>query len=748
MNTLADRGVDFYVAHESLKATILTSLLTVWVLIGVFVYLNRYTKRRYFSVWTVAWMFYVVWLTLNLADLASEQSKLRMMAEQWCVATTAVFLMWGSFRFLGLRARETSLGLFMAFLFLWSYIGVYQLGPPFATVVSLFALIGLAGIVTAGAFARYRCRRGYIGASMLSLGFFLWGAYFIGYPFAARLPDLLATGFFISSVLQLFIAVAMIILVLEEVRESNRNVLRHLRSEKIKSGQLRSAVTSSEQQYRSLFNQAGEAVIITGAGDLRILDMNQTAVHLLGLTEEEAREQFLPSFCESPEREAQPQSDSVEWVNRLCAQRTLRVLKKNGGATLSQVESSRIDFQGRAAFQFLFREITDRGRLEEQLRQAEKLSSLGQMVSSVAHELNSPLSVIKGYLELIVAHHEITPETRADLEIVAQECDRAAKLARQFLSFARRRAPRREVVDVHVLIQRVADLRRCDIIAAGIELFLDFAAGLPSTEADPDQVQQLIINLLDNAIQAMASSPVPRTLRITTRLKTRATLLITVEDSGPGVPPELQSRIFEPFFTTKPEGVGTGLGLSIAHGIMAEHHGRISCGRSTLGGAALHLEFPVVKGEAAASAVAAVCDRRSSVETAPAAPASARVLVLDDEQLIAELLSEMLSVLGHQPVVCLSPLAALEMLQTRRFDLVISDFRMPGMNGAEFHQTLANMNPALARRVIFLTGDMVNEETQRYLASTGNPRLEKPFQLARLEAVIAEVLASGTALAA
>jgi two-component system NtrC family sensor kinase len=693
-------------------------------------------------------MFYVVWLTLNLGDLGADHSPLRVMAEQWCMATTAVFLMWGSFRFLGVRVRETSLGLFMAFLFLWSYIGVYHLGPPFAAVVSLFALIGLAGIVTAGTFARYRCRRGYIGASMLSLGFFLWGAYFIGYPFAARLPDLLATGFFISSVLQLFIAVAMIILVLEEVRESNRNALRHLRSEKIKSGQLRSAVTSTEEQYRSLFNQAGEAVIIIGAGDLRILDLNQTAVHLLGLSQEEAREQFLPSFCESPEREAQPQSDSVEWVNRLCAQRTLRVLKKNGGATVSQVESTRIDYQGRAAFQFLFREITDRGRLEEQLRQAEKLSSLGQMVSSVAHELNSPLSVIKGYLELIVAHHEITPETRADLEIVAQECDRAAKLTRQFLSFARRRSPRREVVDVHVLIQRVADLRRCDIAAAGIELFMDLAADLPSTEADPDQVQQLVINLLDNAIQAMASSPAPRTLRITTRLKTHAALRISVEDSGPGVPPELQSRIFEPFFTTKPEGVGTGLGLSIAHGIMAEHHGRISCGRSTLGGAALHLEFPIVKGEAAASATAAACDRRSPVKTAPAAPASARVLVLDDEKLIAELLSEMLGVLGHEPVVCLSPLAALEMLQTRRFDLVISDFRMPGMNGAEFHQTLANMNPALARRVIFLTGDVVNEETQRYLASTGNPHLEKPFQLGRLEAVVAQVLSSGTALAA
>ena len=426
MNTLADGGVDFYVARESLKATILTSLLTVWVLIGVFLYLNRYTKRRYFTEWTAAWLFYVVWLTLNLGDVGAERSSLRMMAEQWCVATTAVFLMWGSFRFLGLRVRETSLGLFMAFLFLWSYIGVYQLGRPFPAVVSLFALIGLAGIVTAGAFARYRCRRGYIGASMLSLGFFLWGAYFIGYPFAARFPDLPATGFFISSVLQLFIAVSMIILVLEEVRTTNRAALQHLALGENQVGPIATTVSSTEQQYRTLFNQAGEAIIITAAGDLRILDMNQTAVRLLGLSQEEAREQFLPLFCEVPEREAQAQATAWNGSSDSARNGRCGSLKKNGGATLSQVESSRIDYSGRAAFQFLFREITDRSRLEEQLRQAEKLSSLGQMVSSIAHELNSPLSVIKGYLDLIVAHHDITPQTRADLEKVAQECDRAA----------------------------------------------------------------------------------------------------------------------------------------------------------------------------------------------------------------------------------------------------------------------------------------------------------------------------------
>jgi two-component system NtrC family sensor kinase len=747
MNSPAESGLDFYVAHESIKATILTSLLTVWVLIGVFVYLNRYTNRRYFTVWTTAWMFYVVWLTLNLGDLAAGRNSLRVMTEQWCLATAAVFLMWGSFRFLALRVRETAIGLFMAFLFIWSFIGVYQLGRPFAARATLFAFIGLAGIGTGVAFARHRCHRGYIGASMLALGFFLWGLYFMAYPFVEEHRDLLATGFFISAVLQLFIAVSMIILVLEEVRSTNQNALNLLRSEKLKASQLKIAATSSEHQFRNLFDHAGEAIIITAAGDLRILDLNERAVRFLGIKRGEAREQFLPSFCPTAEPAAPARNDSVEWVNRLCAQRTLSVIKKNGEATLSEVESSRIEFQGQPAFQFLFREVTDRTRLEEQLRQAEKLSSLGQMISGVAHELNNPLSVIKGYLDLIVAHHEIPGQTRSDLGKVIQESNRAIKLVRDFLSFSRGQPARRETVDVNTFIQRVAELRRPDLASASVELFLDLGSSLPPVSADPDQVQQLVINLLNNAIQAMAATPEPRTLRITTGLKTPETLLLAIEDSGPGVPPGLESRIFEPFFTTKPTGSGTGLGLSIAHSIMAEHHGRVYYTTSTLGGAGFNLEFPVVV-DATETPVPEIVPVMELPPPGRRSQVSARVLVLDDEQFIAELLAEMLGVLGHKAVVCFTAAEALAQAESSDFDLVISDFRMPVMNGEQFYRELARIKPELADRTIFLTGDVVNEETQDFLASTGNPHLDKPFQLTRLEAVIGGVLSAKAALVA
>jgi CheY-like chemotaxis protein len=219
-------------------------------------------------------------------------------------------------------------------------------------------------------------------------------------------------------------------------------------------------------------------------------------------------------------------------------------------------------------------------------------------------------------------------------------------------------------------------------------------------------------------------------------------LLVTIEDSGPGVPPGLRQRIFEPFFTTKSPEAGTGLGLSIAHTIMADHHGQIHYIPSSLGGAGFQLEFPVVTVAAAAPTA-----EPASLRPPPGRPAPARVLVLDDEQFIAELLAEMLSVLGHKPVVCLSAAAALKQVDESEFDLIISDFRMPVMNGEEFYHQLAARKPELAGRVIFLTGDVVNEETQHFLASTGNPHLDKPFQLARLEAVIAGVLCAKSELA-
>jgi CheY-like chemotaxis protein len=216
-------------------------------------------------------------------------------------------------------------------------------------------------------------------------------------------------------------------------------------------------------------------------------------------------------------------------------------------------------------------------------------------------------------------------------------------------------------------------------------------------------------------------------------------LQIVVEDNGPGIPADLEQKIFEPFFTTKEVGTGTGLGLSIAHSIMTEHNGKIFHQPSPLGGAAFTLEFPLVTVEPPPEIESNGQMPLTPRSTSPTA--AAQILVLDDEKSIAELLSEMLSVLGYKPTICLNPATALELVNSQSFDLIISDFRMPVMNGQEFHNRVQKKDAALAKRIIFLTGDVVSEDTHAFLESNGNPHLAKPFQLATLEQAVADALA-------
>ena len=726
---------DLYFPREYLKAALIDSFLSVSVLVGIFCYLNRYTRRRYFSFWAVAWLFHACWLGLCIASQNVQESPRMIMLKQWCVGASAVFLLWGSAWFLNQRTRPAQLALFLTYLFIWSYLGVYEFDSLLQMQLPMFALVGLASLVTGWCFYRFRVKQKFLGAGLLACGFSLWGVYIAAYPFFQLSDQMISSGYLISAVLQLFIAVSMIVLVLEEVRLTNQLAFRKIRSYKSKTDLLQKKIVSTEERYRSLFDQASEGIVIADAQDLRILELNQTARRLLGVSSTDSN--TLSSFCQiHPEPQPMPQT-GPEWFAAICRHRSLNLVRRDGGITPTEADGAPISFEGRAAYQFFLRELTERARLEQQLRQAEKLSALGQMISGVAHELNNPLAVIKGYMELILRRDELSKQTRADLEKVAHESNRAAKLVSNFLSFAREQPMHREAVDLNDLVRRVAELRKLDLQNARVELRLNLDPQLPATQADPDQIQQVLVNLLNNATHALSEAPGAGRAQISTQ-RNQDVVQILVEDNGPGVPPEVLPYIFEPFFTTKDVGKGTGLGLSIAHSILADHGGRIAYQPAALGGAGFVLELPIVSPDA---------DTRPPEPAAPfpmrteaAKAQSAQILVLDDAKAIAELLSEMLSLLGYSTSLCHSALDALGLIERRKFDLILSDFRMPKMNGQEFYQTAIQKKPELARRIIFLTGDVVNEETQAFLQSTGNPHLSKPFQLARVEQIVAEVL--------
>ena len=211
---------DLIFPKEYLKATLMISLLTVWVLVGLFYYLNRYTKRDYFAIWTAGWLFYALWLTIGINVGTAVMGSPMFIVKQCCVSLSAVFMLWGSLRFLGLQVRQTLFGMFMLFLLVWTIVSPEVITDSMQIQMPIFILLGSSSLFAGSCFFRLRKQKAFVGAGMLSLGFLLWGVYLGTYPLSLQYGNLYSAGFFVSAVLQLFIAVSMIVLVLEEVRDN------------------------------------------------------------------------------------------------------------------------------------------------------------------------------------------------------------------------------------------------------------------------------------------------------------------------------------------------------------------------------------------------------------------------------------------------------------------------------------------------------------------------------------------------
>ncbi len=591
-----------------LRAGLFISLVSVWLLVGVFSYLNYYTRRKYFSIWTVAWLFYSLYLTLCYALFwhygnFRDEPWWATMFKQWCIGVAAVFMLWGSLRFLGRRVRQVSLGLFLCFLFVWSLVANFPGSGDAALDKSgrlvlqmpIFVLIGAASVVTVWGFFQYRRKRQYLGAGLLSFGFLFWGLFVAAYPFLERISDYMSTGFFIASVLQMFIAVNMIILVLEQIRHlREKHAAQQLRREEKEKALLQNRIILTEARYRHLFEQSSEPIVITTRDDLRIVGLNEAACRVLALPQAEARQLCLTNLLIPSSGDSTRPAGGQAWFESVCRGRFQQVRRKDGTLVDVEVAGSAIDFAGETAFQFYLREVTEVSRVEQQLRRAEKLSALGQMISGVIHELNNPLSVCGGMLELVLMDKDLPKTVRDRLKTVAAEHQRATRMMRNFLNLAREGGPEKERVNLNEIVRNVVELRRSEFIKASVELKLQLDPELPAIMASVDQVQQVLIILINNALQAMQDSAKTRVLRIVTRQEPGRVVTLA-EDSGPGVPAHLRSKIFEPFFTTKPAGVGTGLGLSVAHTYLTEHRGRIFCDASPLGGALFGVELPLVE---------------------------------------------------------------------------------------------------------------------------------------------------------
>ena len=376
----------------------------------------------------------------------------------------------------------------------------------------------------------------------------------------------------------------------------------------------------------------------------------------------------------------------------------------------------------------LLDEVTEKRRLQEQLIQSEKMSAIGQLIAGVAHDLNNPLASVVGFADFLSELVEVPPGLAEPLRVIRQEAERAANIVRNLLSFARRQEAQRQRQAVGPLLESTIALLRNEFLAHGVEATLAVDPDTPELELNANQMRQVFLNLLSNAVHAIAATGRPGTIHVQVRPWLEG-LAVHVTDDGPGMPEPVARHVFEPFYTTKAEGQGTGLGLSISQGIVKEHGGRITLETAPGRGATFTVELPGSASEAPVAAAPAVATFGSGAR---------RVLVVDDEEPILHYMRATLTAWGHTVEVARDGREAYRRATTEPFDLIICDLRMPQLGGRELYDTLAREHPHLAARVIFATGDTVRGDTLQFLESLGRPFLHKPFALAELRRVLGD----------
>jgi two-component system NtrC family sensor kinase len=353
----------------------------------------------------------------------------------------------------------------------------------------------------------------------------------------------------------------------------------------------------------------------------------------------------------------------------------------------------------------------------------------------MAHELNNPLGVI--LLQADLLREEATGDAVTEhVEEITQAAIRCERLVRNFLTLAHQYPPEQAVVDLNALITHTLELLEPVLRVDSITVDLCLDVDLPALWADAEQIRQVLVNLLTNACQALHEVKAARQVWLTTRCDvTRTRVTIELTDNGPGIPPALQTRIFEPFFTTKPPGVGTGLGLSLCQGIIEGHGGLIQVTSAPGQGTTFRVELPVGSGPVRMS---------TPPEAEPCQPSRAQtILVVDDEPSVIRGLTRLLRRDGHTVDTAPNGRLALARLQERTYDVILSDLRMPELDGSGLYQALAQQYPDLHQRFVFLTGDTVSSETMAFFAQTGVRWLTKPFRAAEVRRAIQQTMSPG-----
>lgn len=504
----------------------------------------------------------------------------------------------------------------------------------------------------------------------------------------------------------------------------------------IENSRLFEEIRKAENNYRELFDNAND-FIFTLDRNFRVSQANQSVLEKTGYRLDEIVGMPVGQFV-------QPKN-----MSRLFGQFKTQLARANTPSIFDftilskQKDEIQIEVAVRVqrhqqrviALQCIARDVTQRHLLEKQLRQTEKLSTIGKLVAGVAHELNNPLTSIVGYASML-QEEEMPQRFHDDLQVIFRQAERARVIVRGLLAFARNINLETEPVNINDVLQSALTLMQPQLEHYNIQVNTSLQFGLPLTVADPHQLEQVFVNLITNSVQALSTVSGVRALTIAAS-QSGGNILANIADNGPGIPEKILNKIFDPFFSTKKVGQGTGLGLSICYGIIGEHNGRIWVDTAMNRGTTFFIELPVIP--VSVPTPAGVPAETSPISSVP--DKALQILAVDDEDFLLALLDRVLSRHGHRVDRASSGEVALQKLSTHSYDVIISDVLMPDITGPQLYQRVVETRSDHAARFIFITGNAVDPDTRAFLDESGLPWLAKPFLPSDIEHAVSRIIA-------
>jgi two-component system NtrC family sensor kinase len=501
------------------------------------------------------------------------------------------------------------------------------------------------------------------------------------------------------------------------------------------NGRLYEIVRRSKDEWETAFNALAEGIAVIGPGDT-ILRSNRA---LAALAERPESELVGKSFTETLLGASDAVTQLIESSHR--GERTTPVVIRleRSGRVLRITAAPFAERAGRVVL--LVEDVTEQRILEAQLIQNDKMASIGQLVSGVAHELNNPLTSIAGLTELLL-ERELHPDVpREHLRVIHDQADRAGRIVRNLLTFARKGVPEKSPVDLNDVAARSALLIVYEMQLHGIELEQALSADPVVVLGDRHELQQVLLNLITNAVQAVSGLPPGARRRIaitTTREEGQA--ILRVRDTGPGVAPQHASALFTPFFTTKAAGQGTGLGLSLSYGLVKAHDGVLSYEPPAEGGAEFRVALPLYDAPVGRQATESTAPAHPAEPAEPAPRAARRVLVVDADLAVHRLVNALLSPDGIEVETVRAGEQGLRLACEKAYDLIIADAgATAGATELFVHALAAASPPSIDRLVVTYTGQA---EPSDLLPDRPVPHARKPFNLRDLHALALQILAS------